>query len=228
MKIKTLLNTNIAIVSLSLISLFFITTKLTLLHEQSSKAEIKRFNSYRLANQLKQSSDDLTRMVRTYVVTGDIHYKQYFDTILDIRNGKSPRPDNYDQVFWDFIIPSINDYIPSGKKISLHQMLDEWDFSKDEITMLKMAQDNSDKLVNLEREAMNALVGKYKDNDGKFTKIGPPNQRFAMDLVHGIKYHQAKSIIMKPIALFLENVNRRTSQDTQRINDTQESMIILF
>jgi methyl-accepting chemotaxis protein len=34
-----------------------------------------QFDSYLLADQLRQSSDDLTRLVRTYVATGDEQYK---------------------------------------------------------------------------------------------------------------------------------------------------------
>ena len=45
-----------------------------------------------LADELLQSSDDLTRMARSYVITGDIKYKRYFGEIYDIREGKQPRP----------------------------------------------------------------------------------------------------------------------------------------
>ena len=60
--------------------------------------------SYKLADQLRQSSDDLTRMVRTYAATGDSTFEEYFYTILNIRDGKVPRPEHYDRIFWDFIM----------------------------------------------------------------------------------------------------------------------------
>ena len=56
-------------------------------------AESRRHDSFRLADQLRQSSDDLTRMARTYVVTGDSRYEEYFNRILAIRDGDAPRPD---------------------------------------------------------------------------------------------------------------------------------------
>jgi hypothetical protein len=58
--------------------------------------------SCRLADQLRQSSDDLTRMVRTYAVTGDSTFEEHFYTILNIRDGEVPRPEHYDRIFWDF------------------------------------------------------------------------------------------------------------------------------
>src|SRR5215813_5716851 len=36
-----------------------------------AQAEIQRYHSYQLADELRQSSDDLTRMARLYAVTGE-------------------------------------------------------------------------------------------------------------------------------------------------------------
>ena len=66
--------------------------------------EVQRYQSYLLADELRQSSDDLTRMVRTYAVTSDPRYVHYFNEILDIRNGEAPRPENYHSIYWDFVV----------------------------------------------------------------------------------------------------------------------------
>lgn len=62
---------------------------------QARVAEVSdlRYRSYLLADELRQSSDDLTRLARTYVVTKDEKYEQEYQDILDIRSGKKPRPD---------------------------------------------------------------------------------------------------------------------------------------
>ena len=62
-----------------------------------------RDRAHELARELRQSSDDLTRMARTYAVTGDERYRQYFQEILDIRNGAAPRPENYRLAYWDLV-----------------------------------------------------------------------------------------------------------------------------
>jgi CHASE3 domain sensor protein len=41
----------------------------------------RQYNSYKLAEELHQTSDELTRMVRTYVVTGNPIYEKYFHDI---------------------------------------------------------------------------------------------------------------------------------------------------
>ncbi|MBM4057329.1 MAG: methyl-accepting chemotaxis protein, partial [Planctomycetes bacterium] len=56
-----------------------------------NRAQADRFESYRLAHELRASSDELTRMARTYVVTGDPAYEQAYWSILDVRNGVKPR-----------------------------------------------------------------------------------------------------------------------------------------
>ena len=60
--------------------------------DRIADAQNRRFLSYQLADELRQSSDDLTRMARTYVVTGDPVYEEYFQRILGIRDGSVPRP----------------------------------------------------------------------------------------------------------------------------------------
>ncbi|MDP7451196.1 MAG: hypothetical protein QGE95_02890, partial [Arenicellales bacterium] len=99
-------------------------SKTLLLVEQ---AQINRYQSYLLADELRQSSDDLTRFVRTYVTTGDKRYQQYFQNVIDIRNGILSRPDEYENVYWDLVVGGIiSEPEDTGKsKISLEdRMLD--------------------------------------------------------------------------------------------------------
>ncbi|HEY2824241.1 MAG TPA: hypothetical protein VGI83_01725, partial [Gemmatimonadales bacterium] len=61
----------------------------------------QRFRAYQLADELRHSSDDLTRFARTYVVTADPKYEGYYRDVLGIRDGTQPRPENYQHVYWD-------------------------------------------------------------------------------------------------------------------------------
>jgi CHASE3 domain sensor protein len=55
---------------------------------EASAASAARYQSYLLADELRRSSDDLTRLARTYVVTGDPSYeKQYFDILALVEQG---------------------------------------------------------------------------------------------------------------------------------------------
>ena len=72
-----------------------------------SAAHESRYRSYLLADELRQSSDDLTRLARTYVVTGDQAYEAQYNAVLDIRNGKAPRPVDYHRIYWDFVAATL-------------------------------------------------------------------------------------------------------------------------
>lgn len=173
-----------------------------------------RYRSYLLADQLRQSSDDLTRMVRSYTVTGDSKFENYFWDIVDIREGKKPRPINYNRVYWDFMtaknpIPPFVD----GDNASLEWLMKEAGFTEKEFQVLADAKNKSDKLISLERIAMNAMKGKLQDEKGEFSIIGEPDPEMAKQIVFGEEYHEAKKNIMGPINEFLKSIDQRNSQN---------------
>lgn len=79
-------------------------------------AERQRVTSFRLSDQMRQSSNDLTRMVRLYVTTGDPRYREYYDEILEIRSGDAPRPKVYDSSFWDHVSPTRTRRSPPARR----------------------------------------------------------------------------------------------------------------
>ena len=70
------------------------------IRDDVAASEDHRYRSLLLAGELFQSSEDLTRMARTYVTTGNPIYKHYFFDILDIREGIKPRLQNYPNTYW--------------------------------------------------------------------------------------------------------------------------------
>ena len=62
--------------------------------DEITKGERQKHRSLQLANELFQSSENLTKMARSYVITRDSTYERFFFDILDIRNGKRPGPQN--------------------------------------------------------------------------------------------------------------------------------------
>src|SRR5436853_5304725 len=92
-----------SLMCLSTLLLVLLNIKLDRAQEDLKQKQEIRYRSYLLADELRQSSDDLTRLARTYVVTGDAAYEQQYNDILDIRNGKKPRPQAYYRIYWDFV-----------------------------------------------------------------------------------------------------------------------------
>ncbi len=184
-------------------------------HQESvAAAESRRYESYQLADELRQSSDDLTRMVRTYVVTGDPAYEQYFQRILRIRKGEAQRPDDYGGIYWDFVTATGGEPGGVGAPVSLKDLMREMAFSEEEFAKLDQAEGRSDQLVKLEERAMAAVKGIFPDAAGALVVRGEPDLALARSLLHGPEYHRAKADIMEPIDEFLGMVEARTAAET--------------
>ena len=191
-------------------------------------AQVKKYESYLLADELRQSSDDLTRMARVYSVTGDERFKAYFQEILDIRNGVSPRPEHYGGIYWDLFISTGVSPGRSFEPISLKSLMKRMGFTEKEFSYLRQTQIQSDRLVKLEEQAMNAMVGLYKDSSGDYTKKGVPDKNLAQKLLHGHNYHKAKAQIMKPLKVFFDAIDKRTSEEISYYTEKNKNLGIML
>jgi PAS domain S-box-containing protein len=184
---------------------------------QIERSQDRRFVSYQLADEVRQSSDDLTRMARTYVITGDSRFEEYFNQILDIRDGRAPRPVDYHGVYWDFFSATGEPPRPEGEPIAIEAMMRALGFTAEEFALLDRATDLSDDLVALEERAMHAVKGLFPDSTGTFTISGEPDLELARSLLHGQEYHEAKASIMAPIDEFVRNVDARTAGEIEEL-----------
>ncbi len=169
-----------------------------------------RIDSYLLADELRQSSDDLTRLGRTYVITGDDKYEKMYLDILSIRNGEKARPQEYYNIYWDLVLDYGQKPRPDTISKPLKNLMQDQNFTEVEFNLLKQAQNNSDALVGLEVKAMNAVKGIFPDSQGNYTIQAEPDFVLARELVHSEKYHQEKAKIMAPISEFLSELTQRT------------------
>jgi len=211
-KLKTLLALvfiSVGVLLLLLLSNSFISRKKA---NELAEAELQKYYSYQLADELRQSSDDLTRMARTYAVTGNEKYQKFFNRILTIRNGETPRPQDYNDIYWDLVTGDAEqDSADAGEKISLESRMLSAGFTVQEFALLKDSQNQSDSLVKLENIAMHALKGEFDDGTGSFQFKKTPDQPLAIQILHSQQYHEAKAKIMKPLRDFTQMVNHRTS-----------------
>ena len=211
-KLKTLLAlvfVSVGVLLLLLVSNSFISRKKA---NELADAQLQKYHSYQLADELRQSSDDLTRMARTYAVTGNEKYQKFFNRILTIRNGETPRPQDYNDIYWDLVTGDLEqDSAEAGEKISLESRMLSAGFTVQEFALLKDSQNQSDSLVKLENIAMHALKGEFDDGTGSFLIKKTPDQPLAIQILHSQQYHEAKAKIMKPLRDFTQMVNQRTS-----------------
>lgn len=189
--------------------------------KQIDYANDRRYQTFLLADELRQSSDDLTKMARTYVITGEPSYRKYYQNILDIRDGKKQRPNGYQDIYWDLVVANKSlPYSGSGQAISLIEMMKKEGFSKQELAKLTEAKEKSDDLVNTEFAAM-----KLVETTGPQAEADKAKARM---MLHDAKYHQSKAAVMKPIADFYELEEQRTLDAVQATKNLALILRIIF
>jgi len=171
-----------------------------------SRANDLRHQSFVLTHELRQSSDDLTRMARTFTVTAEPRFRDAYHAIIDIRDGKLPRPPGYDSVYWDTVLGDQTPrQTPPGAAVALLDLMRATGFTAQEMDDLAQAKQQSDALIRTELEAI-ALTA---TGDAQ-------NQAKARAMLHDDAYHAAKAAIMQPIGQVYASMNARTIDTIER------------
>jgi PAS domain S-box-containing protein len=172
----------------------------------------RQFEGYKLAIELRRSSDDLTRLARTYVATGDPKYERLYHEVVGIREGTLPRPIDYGPAYWDKVIVG-DTMAPKGPAVPLRDLMRQAGFSATDLELLRAAQARSDSLTLTEEKAFHALKGRFADATGAYRVRGPPDSALARRLLFGTEYHRQKARIMAPIDSVLVNTDNRARSE---------------
>ena len=170
--------------------------------KQIDRANEQRQQSFWLADELRQSSDDLTRMVRTYVSTGDPIYKQHYLEILAIRDGKSPRPLNYQNGYWYLVRADGTRPSPMGAPMPLLDAMKQAGFTPEEFARLAASKAKSDALTQTEFAAMAMIEAAPPIPDAVRLQ--------AIGMLNDAAYLDAKAGIMRPLFDLNRMVDERT------------------
>ncbi len=171
-------------------------------HQQAMKMSYEnRYKSNKVAEELQKSSDLLTNYGRMYVVTGDAIWKDKYNDVLDVRNGKKSRAD--------------------GRIISLKQIMKDLGFSDAEFAKLSDAEEKSNALAKIETTAFE-LIEKTTDDVQQLAV----NKKQAIDLMFGKEYLENKTIISAPIDEFFALLDNRTLGDVKK--DSESSKYNLY
>jgi methyl-accepting chemotaxis protein len=213
------LNLLLSVITLILLSLVFFAYSWA--GKQLEESYRQQYVSYLLADELRQSSDDLTRLGRTYVITKDPAYEQQYMRILAIRNGEQPRPDGYNRIYWDFVAANGQNPRPdSNVRRGLIDLMKDAGFTDGELAKLNEAKNNSDALVNTEVAAFKLV----QQSDGDPVA----NQQKAIAMMHDKAYHQNKGRIMSPIDDFYVMMEQRNHEAVESAITNTDMLRYLF
>lgn len=192
---KTLSGINVGIIILTVLVGFFF-YQLYGSIQNSRKQNSNREIAIALANELMESSRQLTSNVRQYAATGDSQYETVYFNIVDERAGNKPR--------------SANRAVAPGQSIALTDLMKQYGITTEELALVEKGNALSNALIALETEAMNAVKGIFKDNEGNYTVKGEPDMERARNLVFGSAYNAETVKIMAPLNEFLLALDKRT------------------
>lgn len=163
-----------------------------------SRNTLARLAARSFADNLRQTSDDLTLMVRLYAITGDPLYRSYFDEILDIRNGIEPRPEKYfDVPYWDIVLDTGERTGQGGEAVAIRTRAGNAGLTDGEFAEFVRAEDASNALAEIEYEIMDVIAAQIDASGSDYVLEGEALQ--AMLRLHGPEYHAAKAQVMQPL-----------------------------
>ena len=225
MNIRTRLTTVFALVTFLIFGGLIsqkITSDKNLEQTQRSTA---RYLSYILADEFRQTSQDLTRLCRTFIATGDQQYFDAYWAIVKWRSGEIPRPNTVDNKLYPNVVKKQSD------------IMSELNFSSDEFLLLKQASDNSNALIATEEQAMRSIQNNEFSQGPHQPLLGETINAFALRIVFDNGYHNEVANIMSPVNAFFAELDNRTGSQLQasqqeallwlRVN-TISQIIVLF
>lgn len=170
------------------------------------RLENTRYKLLTLGIELQESSDNLTRLSRLYVLTGDSLWEKKYWELLNIRNGKIPGPD--------------------GNTIAFHDSLLRLGVTTKEYDKLRMAEANSNSLVQLENIALQARKGIFADSLNNFTARTIADTPTARQILFSEKYATEREKVTRPIMEFRQMINERISRSIS--NEKSRNNLILI
>ena len=176
--------------------------------KQIDQANETRFLAIQLAQELRQSSDNLTRTARLFVVTGDPAYKEQHQEVLETRDGKIPRPGLAVSASLGSKTDRDHRRMGAGVAVPLLALMQQAGFTADELAELATAKSDSDALASLEMASMESVASDASPDVARHMQ--------AIQALHDTAYARLKSGIMLTIGKVEDLVNERTLDEVHR------------
>ena len=115
----------------------------------------KRFASVLFIEEVRQTSEDLSRAAIAYAATGNSRFKEKYRNILDIRDGiTAPRNFDNEELYshWAPIVNTLEDGLKTHRP--LMEMTKQLGFSPEESAKLELASNLTRDMMRIERAAM--------------------------------------------------------------------------
>lgn len=219
--LRRVLGSVLALLGVLVAALFTIASMQLHASREQTDAENRRAASFLIADSLRQTSNDLTNMVRLYVATGLPRYREYYEEILAVRAGEAPRPRNYDSSFWDRVLADGKGFVRYGPPESLTAQMQSAGFAGREFDALQQALDASNGLAQLERIVMRRVGPRIREG---IDTTYPRDVASEYEMLVDDNYLLQKGQIMRAIRQFTGLVDARTQHDVEVAADANRRL----
>ena len=172
-----------------------------------------RADALRQVDDLRREMEMLSRLVRSYVVTGETSYLKYYYAILAIREGERPLVvDDDPTTYWDRVIAGTTPFVqrPPGTGVSLRARMISLGFDGTELEALQQVLSEAEALKVHEQVAFAATQGLYDPKADTFVSEGVPHPELAVKFVHNREYDILRARMAQAVAELKGRVDRRT------------------
>lgn len=166
-------------------------------HEKTSVCQL-------LANELRQSSEDLSNNSRMFVVSGGNEiYSNEYDDILAWRSGRAPRPSN------------LAENLFPGETINMMDLLKRVGFTEEELITVETSLALSDGLGKTETQAMESVrLGKIVSGP-QLAIPGESVEEFALRILTNDSYNAITHQIIRPLDTLNANITQRMAEESR-------------
>lgn len=200
---------NIAIgfvfIFLCVVSVYFIYSEQTELYAEQQQY----LYEYKLADELRQTSDDQTRFARLFVATGNERFARYYTEVVAIRNGTQARPEKYEMIYWDLLVPQGQKPRPDRKAMAWQDLVRKSKLDQELQNLLYEAEKQCNQLMFTELSAINAAQGLFDDGKGNFVIKKESDFALAKRLLFDQAYLFQKSIIMRSLDKYFTSIEKK-------------------
>jgi len=196
-------------VSITILLIIIIIT-LSVMYNDAKKAELiqkERFKFYELVVKHKQNTDFFTDIFISYVNTKDLKHRKVINDILDKEKYSDKNIKKYRNKILKQLDYEIISSIDKKKIAELKVFIETINVPSDKLNKIFRVETLSKKLLYLEFEAINAIRGLYKDNQGFYTHKDIPNENIGKELILSPEYKQLRKDINSSIDYLFSEID---------------------
>jgi len=191
-------------------------------------ASERREQTQRLVAELRQGADDLSRLARSFVATGEYQAERQYQAIAEIRDGRRPRPEHYERIYWDLVDADGRPPRPdSAVIVPLGELMQQAGFSRDEMAKVEEVRSRSGAVLAIELRAMELVRRHTRDRVLIDAALREDPLEQARRLLHDPRYELARAAMMRPLEALQAMLDTRTRADILQARQARERLDIV-